>query len=360
MGQRGRPVQGLELSAEDRAELLLRLSRRDGVGDQQMRYQMILALADGESSNAIARRLQSSAQTVSKWRQRYLAQGIAGLSDAPRSGRPRTLSDERIQQVVDRVRQSSPDQLTHWSVRKMSAEAGVPKSAVQRIWSAFCVKPHLESTFNPSTDPHFVDQVREVVGLYMHPPQRVVALCVHEKRQIQGPDRASPGDRRSAATLTRPHDSPRNGTSSLFAALDLAIGKMSGALDPRHRAEALIRFLNAIDKDVPADLDVHLIMDNDGTRKTEAVRLWFAKRPRFHAHFTPTSASWLNLVECIFSASTENGIKRATPINVAELNHSIRHYIDQHSAHPKPFVWVQSAETIIETVGRAAGTVLDP
>lgn len=243
----------------------------------------------------------------------------------------------------------------------MSAEAGVPKSAVQRIWSAFGVKPHLESTFNPSTDPHFVDQVREVVGLYMNPPQRVVALCVHEKRQIQGPDRAPSGSPLNVGRpATRPHDSPRNGTSSLFAALDLVISKMSGALDPRHRAEALIRFLNAIDKDVPADLDVHLIMDNDGTRKTEAVRLWFAKRPRFHVHFTPTSASWLNLVECVFSASPENGIQRATHVSVADLNHSIRHYIDQHSAHPKPFVWVQSAETIIETVGRAAGTVLDP
>jgi transposase len=360
MGQRGRPVQGLEVSAEDRAELLLRLSKRKGVGDEQMRYRMILALADGESSNAIAVRLQSSAQTVSKWRQRYLAQGIAGLSDAPRSGRPRTLLDEKVQDVVDRVRQTKPDNATQWSVRKMSAVAGVPKTAVQRIWRAFCLKPHLESTFKLSTDPHFVDKVRDVVGLYMNPPQRAMVLCVDEKSQIQALDRTQPAlPLNIGRPATRTHDYKRNGTTSLFAALDVATGKVIGALKPRHRAEEFISFLNAIDKDVPADLDVHLIMDNYGTHKTEAVRAWFGKHPRFHVHFTPTSASWLNLVERFFSALTENWIKRGAHVSVTDLNNSIRHYLDQHNANPKPFVWRKSADTIIEAVGRAAGKLLD-
>ncbi len=356
MGQKGRPVQGLDVSAEDRAELSLMLAKRKGVGDEQMRCRMILALADGESSNAIAKRLGTTAQTVSKWRQRYVSHGIAGLSDAPRSGRPRTLLDDRVQDVVDRVRQTKPSNATHWSVRRMSDVAGVPKTAVQRIWSAFGLKPHLESTFKLSTDPNFVDKVRDVVGLYMSPPQRALVLCVDEKSQIQAQNRTQPGLPLSCGhPETRTHDYKRNGTTSLFAALDVATGRVIGALKPRHRAEEFISFLNGIDKAVPADLDVHLIMDNYGTHKTEAVRTWFGKRPRYHVHFTPTSASWLNWVERFFSALTENWIKRGAHVSTTDLNQSIRHYLDQHNADPKPFIWRKSADAIIEAVARAAG-----
>lgn len=359
MGQKGRPVQGLTLSAEDRAELVLRLAKRKGVGDEQMRYRIILALAENESGTAIAERLQTRTQTVSKWRQRFLDQGVAGLSDAPRSGRPRTLLDDKVQDVIDRVRQTKPADATHWSTRRMSKVTGVPKSAVQRIWKAFGLKPHLESTFKLSTDPHFVDKVRDIVGLYMNPPQRAMVLCVDEKSQIQALNRTQPGLPLSFGhAATRTHDYKRNGTTSLFAALDVATGKVIGALKQRHRAQDFISFLNAIDKEVPAELDVHLIMDNYATHKTEAVRIWFGKHPRYHVHFTPTSASWLNLVERFFSALTENWIKRGAHVSATDLNNSIRHYLDQHNDNPKPFVWRKSADTIIEAVGRAAGKLV--
>lgn len=359
MGQKGRPVVGLELSAGDREKLLSMLAKRKGVGDEQMRCRMILALADGESSNAIAKRLGTTAQTVCKWRRRFVSEGIAGLSDAPRSGRPRTLLDDKVQEVVDRVRQTKPSNATHWSVRQMSEATGVPKSAVQRIWSAFGLKPHLEKTFKLSTDPHFVDKVRDVVGLYMNPPQRALVLCVDEKSQIQAINRTQPGLPLNVGhAATRTHDYKRNGTTSLFAALDVATGKVIGALKPRHRAAEFISFLNAIDNAVPPDLDIHLIMDNYGTHKTEAVRAWFGKRPRYHVHFTPTSASWLNLVERFFSALTENWIKRGAHVSTADLNQSIRRYLDQHNANPKPFVWRKSADAIIEAVGRAAGKLV--
>ena len=283
MRKKGRPVKGLIVSAADREELMRVLAKRKGVGDEQMRCRVILALADGESSNAIAERLGTTSTTVSKWRRRFVDHGIAGLSDAPRSGRPRTLLDDKIQDVLDRVRQTKPAGATHWSVRLMSEVVGVPKTAIQRIWSAFGLKPHLESTFKLSTDPNFIDKVRDVVGLYMSPPQRALVLCVDEKSQIQALNRTQPGlPLDFGYTATRTHDYKRNGTTSLFAALDVATGKVIGALKPRHRAEEFISFLNAIDKAVPADLDVHLIMDNYGTHKTEAVRNWFTKRPRYH------------------------------------------------------------------------------
>jgi transposase len=355
----GKRLPALEICAADRAVLESRIAKRKGAADEVFRARIILAFADGEIATQIALRLGTKKHTALRWRHRFVRDGLLGLNDLPRSGRPRSLSDEKVQAVIDRVRQTKPDNATHWSNRKMSQATGVSKSAVQRIWKAFGLKPHLESVFKISTDPQFVEKVRDVVGLYIDPPQHALVLCVDEKSQIQALNRTQPGlPLNYGYPESRTHDYKRNGTTSLFAALDVATGKVIGALKKRHRAEEFISFLNAIDAQVPADLDVHLIMDNYATHKTRAVQLWLERHPRFTAHYTPTSASWLNLVERFFSALTENWIKRGAHVSVADLNRSITEYLDRHNADPKPFVWRKSADSIIESVTRAAGALV--
>jgi len=358
MATRGRPVAKLELSAEERAELRTRLAVRKGPADEKLRMRIVLACADGESGTRIAERLHTSVQTVSKWRRRYESFRFAGLTDAPRSGRPRSVLDEQVQEIVNRVRQTQPDDATHWSVRKMSAATGVSAPTVHRIWQAFGLKPHLVDTFKLSTDPHFVDKVRDVVGLYLDPPDRALVLCVDEKSQIQALNRTQPGlPLTFGKPATRTHDYKRHGTTSLFAALDVATGKVIGRLKRRHRSAEFLQFLKAIDASVPADLDIHLIMDNYGTHKTDKVRAWIAARSRYHVHFTPTSASWLNLVERFFSQLSEKWIKRSAHTSVEELEQSILHYIDQHNVDPKPFVWHKPADIILASVARAANAI---
>jgi len=308
MARTGRPPKLLTLTSEESAELTNRLKLRKAPADEKIRIRIVLACAAGESGAAIARRLQVSMQTVSKWRRRYEAYRFAGLSDAPRAGRPRTVLDEHVQAVVDKVRYTKPDNASHWSVRSMGAATGVSAPTVQRIWKAFGLKPHLQETFKLSTDPHFVDKVRDVVGLYLAPPDRALVLCVDEKSQIQALDRTQPGlPLNFGNPSTRTHDYKRHGTTSLFAALDVATGKVISQLKRRHRSAEFLQFLNAIDAAVPAEQEIHLIMDNYGTHKTEKVRTWFAARPRYHVHFTPTSASWLNLVERFLAKSARNG-----------------------------------------------------
>lgn len=355
MAKMGRPPAGLMISDAERAELRSRLARRKGPSDEKLRMRIVLALANGESSTSIAARLHTTAQTVSKWRHRFQQYRVAGLSDAPRSGRGRSVSDEQVQAIVDRVRQAQPENATHWSVRSMSAATGVSATTVHRIWRAFGLKPHLQDTFKLSTDPHFVDKVRDVVGLYLNPPDRALVLCVDEKSQIQALNRTQPGLPLSfGKPSTRTHDYKRHGTTSLFAALDVATGKVISQLKRRHRSAEFLQFLNAIEAAVPADQDVHLIMDNYGTHKTDKVRAWFAARPRYHVHFTPTSASWLNLVERFFSTLSEKWIKRGAHTSVTDLEASIRDYLERHNADPKPFVWRKGADEIIASVGRAA------
>jgi transposase len=355
MARTGRPITKLELSDGERAELCDRLAVRKAAADEKLRIRIVLSCADGESGSCIAQRLKTSIQTVSKWRRRYQAYRFAGLTDAPRTGRPRTVLDEQVQAVVDKVRQTKPDDATHWSVRSMSAATGVSAPTVHRIWRAFGLKPHLQATFKLSTDPYFVDKVRDVVGLYMAPPERALVLCVDEKSQIQALDRTQPGlPLTFGKPATRTHDYKRHGTTSLFAALDVATGKVIGQLKRRHRSAEFLQFLKTVDAAVPADLDIHLIMDNYGTHKTQKVRAWFAARPRYHVHFTPTSASWLNLVERFFGQISEKWIKRQAHTSVAELERSIEHYIDTHNADPKPFVWHKTADTILASVARAA------
>ena len=354
MARTGRPVTTLALTPQERAELMTHLAIRKAPADEKLRIRVVLGCADGQSGARIAKRLKTSIQTVSKWRRRYAAYRFAGLSDAPRAGRPRSVLDEQVQAVVDKVRQSKPDNATHWSVRSMSAATGVSAPTVHRIWRAFGLKPHLQTTFKLSTDPYFVDKVRDVVGLYLAPPDRALVLCVDEKSQIQALNRTQPG---LPLTFGKPatgtHDYKRHGTTSLFAALDVATGKVIGQLKRRHRSAEFLQFLKAIDAALPSDLDIHLIMDNYGTHKTDKVRAWFTARPRYHVHFTPTSASWLNLVERFFGQISEKWIKRNAHTSVADLEQSIRDYIETHNVDPKPFVWHKTADTILASVARA-------
>jgi len=354
-GRSGRPVTKLELSDSERTELHTHLAIRKAPADEKLRIRIVLSCADSKSGTRIAQCLKTSIQTVSKWRRRYEAYRFAGLSDAPRPGRPRTVLDEHVQVIVDKVRQSKPANATHWSVRSMSAATGVSAPTVHRIWRAFGLKPHLQTTFKLSTDPHFVDKVRDVVGLYLAPPDRALVLCVDEKSQIQALDRTQPGlPLTFGKPATRTHDYKRHGTTSLFAALDVATGKVIGQLKRRHRSAEFLQFLKTIDAAVPADQEIHLIMDNYGTHKTDKVRAWFAARPRYHVHFTPTSASWLNLVERFFGQISEKWIKPGAHTSVAELEQAICDYIDAHNANPKPFVWHKSADAILASVASAA------
>ncbi|MFC6839630.1 IS630 family transposase [Xanthomonas theicola] len=355
MARTGRPVTKLQITDAECAELKGRLRIRKAPEDEKLRMRIVLGCAAGESGNVIAERLQTTIQTVSKWRRRYEAYRLAGLTDAPRTGRPRSVDDEQVQQIVDKVRQSAPANATHWSVRQMSRQTGVSPATVQRIWHAFGLKPHLQETFKLSTDPHCVDKGRDVVGLYLAPPDRALVLCVDGKSQIPALNRTQPGLPLSfGKPATRPHDYRRHGTTSLFAALDVATGKVIGQLKPRHRSVECLRFLKTIEATVPGKQEIHLIMDNYGTHNTEKVGAWLAAHPRCHVRFTPTSASWLNLVERFFSQLSEQWIKRGAHTRVNDLEQAIKDYIDRHNENPKPFVWHKSADSIITRVAWAA------
>ncbi len=359
MPRTGRPVRKLVLTKDERHELENRLRVRKAPDDEKLRIRIVLGCSEGLSGKIMAERLKTSVQTISKWRRRFEAYRLSGLSDAPRAGRPRTVVDEQIQQVVNRVRQSRPKNATHWSVRSMSRETGVSATTVYRIWHAFGLKPHLQETFKLSSDPHFVEKVRDVVGLYLNPPDRALVLSVDEKSQIQALDRTQPGLPLSfGQPATRTHDYKRHGTTTLFAALDVATGEVIGQLKRRHRSAEFLQFLKTIDAAVPQDQEVHLIMDNYGTHKTEKVRAWFAAHPRYQVHFTPTSASWMNLVERFFGQISEQWIKRGTHTSVTDLERAIREYIERHNENPKPFIWHKSADSILASVARAAGILI--
>ena len=291
--------------------------------------------------------------TVGKWRRRFLAERVDGLRDEPRPGAPRTVEDARIEAVITRTLESQPDDATHWSSRSMARDSGLSVSTVQRIWRAFGLKPHRQETFKLSTDPDFVAKVRDVVGLYLSPPEHAVVLCVDEKSQIQALDRSQTVfPMRPGQAERRSHDYVRHGTTSLFAALDVATGQVIGKCYPRHRAEEFRRFLDEIEAAVPGDQEVHLIWDNYATHKTATIRNWVAKRPRWHVHLTPTSSSWLNQVERFFALLTERQIRRGVHRSVDELEAAINAFLDQHNADPKPFKWVKSADDILAAIER--------
>ena len=343
----------LELSASERSELLSLASRRKTAQALALRARIVLACAEGGENKAIAAQLGLDRQTVGKWRRRYVEQRADGLHDEPRSGAPRTVDDARIEAVIVRTLESLPPDATHWSSRGMAEASGLSVSTVQRIWRAFGLQPHRLETFKLSTDPNFVAKVRDVVGLYVSPPEHAIVLCVDEKSQIRALDRSQPMlPMRPGQPARRSHDYKRHGVTSLFAALDIATGKVIGQCFPRHRAAEFRRFLDEIETNVPKDLDVHLVMDNYATHKTPLIRAWLAKRPRWRVHLTPTSSSWLNQVERFFALLTERQIRRGAHRSVTELKADIDAFITKHNADPKPFRWTKSADHILASIER--------
>jgi transposase len=350
----------LQLSEEQRSTLLGWTRRRKTAQALSMRARIVLRASDGLTATAIAAEVQACIQTVSKWWRRFDEQGLDGLLDEPRPGQPRKLSDAQIEQVIVRTLESKPLAATHWSTRTMAAASGINQTAISRIWRAFSLAPHRSETFKLSKDPLFIDKVRDIVGLYMNPPERALLLCVDEKSQIQALDRTAPLlPMRPGQIERRTHDYARHGTTSLFAALDTKTGKIIGQNQQRHRSVEFRNFLDTIEGNVPEELDIHLIMDNYGTHKTKLIQDWLAKRPRFHVHFTPTSASWLNLVERWFALLTERQLRRGVHRSTKELKAAIDNFIEDHNRAPKPFIWHKTADQILDSVARYCERIND-
>src|SRR5919204_156885 len=333
-------------------EVLERWARRPKSSQAlAFRCRIVLAAAEGRSSKEIAAELGCNHNTVGKWRGRFARRGFDGLHDEPRPGKPRTISDEQVERVIVKTLEEQPRDATHWSTRSMAAASGMSQSAVSRIWRAFGLKPHQTEAFKLSPDPQFIDKVRDIVGLYLNPPEAAVVLCVDEKSQIQALDRSAPVlPLMPGVPERRTHDSVRHGTTNLYAALDVASGQVMADTSPRHRAEEFRRFLNLIDKSVPAQLDVHVVLDNSSTHKTPSIQRWLQRHPRFTLHFTPTYSSWLNLVERWFSELTIKQIKRSAHRSVRDLVASIRTWITNWNDNPKPFVWHKNADQILDSL----------
>ncbi len=353
MAERGRPKAKLELSDAERDELQRLARRRTSAQALALRARIVLACASGQTNAKVAEHERVSAGTVGKWRQRFVEHRLDGLVDEPRPGRPRTVTDDKVEEVVVKTLETTPKDATHWSTRSMAREVGLTQSAVLRIWKAFGLQPHRQDTWKLSRDPQFIDKVRDIVGLYLNPPERAVVLCVDEKSQIQALDRTAPILPMLPGTPQRAtHDYKRSGTSSLYAALDITTGKVIGALHSRHRAIEFKKFLQTIDREVPANLAVHLVLDNSSTHKTSAIRKWLAAHPRFHLHFTPTSSSWLNLVERWFGELTQKKLRRGAHRSVRQLNADIRAWIETWNVDPRPYVWTKTADEILDSIAR--------
>ncbi|MFE7276731.1 IS630 family transposase [Streptomyces sp. NPDC057623] len=349
MARTGRPKAELVLSVEERAALEGWVRRRSTPQAWALRCRIILACSDGMSHKDVGALVGMTGQSVGRWRARFVEHRIAGLGDLPRSGGPRSVSDERIAAVVKRTLESTPRNATHWSTRAMAKELGLSQSTVSRIWRAFGLQPHRSETFKLSTDPYFVDKVHDVVGLYLDPPERALVFCMDEKTQIQALDRSQPVLPMMPGVPQRvTHDFVRAGTTTLFAALEVATGKVIGSLHRRHRAEEFKKFLIKLDQEIPADLQVHLILDNYATHKTPAIKTWLIAHPRFHLHFTPTGSSWLNLVERWFAELTNKQIRRGVHKSVQALEEDIRTWIAAWNTDPKPYIWTKTADEILE------------
>jgi transposase len=352
MAERGRPKAPLVLTDEEQ-QTLQRWTRRAKTAQAlALRAKIVLACAEGATNKEVAEQLGIWPQTVGKWRGRFVARRLEGLSDEDRPGRPRTIADERVEAVIAKtLEEPPPNHDTHWSTRSMARATGMSQTAISRIWRAFGLKPHLTETWKLSTDPQFIDKVRDVVGLYLDPPERALVLCVDEKSQIQALDRTAPSLPILPTTPARhTHDYVRNGTASLFAALDVASGKVISQVHRRHRHQEFLKFLKTIDASVPAGLDLHLICDNYGTHKTPEIKRWLLRHPRFQLHLTPTYSSWLNLVERWFAELTNRKLRRSAHRSVAELKADINAWIQAWNADPKPFVWTKTADEILENL----------
>jgi transposase/transposase-like protein len=318
-----------------------------------LRARIVLESATGKNNVEIARELRIERGTVGKWRSRFATERLDGLLDEPRPGAPRKISDQQVEQILVRTLESRPADATHWSTRSLAKACGLSHMTVARIWRAFSLQPHRSETFKLSSDPLFIEKVRDIVGLYMNPPDHALVLCVDEKSQMQALDRTQPLlPMRPGQVERRTHDYKRHGTTSLFAALDVKSGKVIGECHRRHRALEFRKFLDTIDRNVPPKLDVHLILDNSSTHKTPSIRRWLARRPRYQLHFTPTSSSWLNLVERWFAELTQKQIRRGVHRSVRELEQAAASYIAAKNAAPRPFAWTKTADQILESLAR--------
>lgn len=342
----------LPLTPKQRQELLQIKKLRSTPQSVALRVQIVLGAADGIANKVLARRLSTSLPTVLLWRSRYQAEGLAGiLKDRPRPGRPKEILPDKEAAIVEATLRTTPKDATHWSVRSMAKQQGVSPATVQRIWKKHHLQPHRVETFKFSNDPQFVAKVRDIVGLYLNPPDKAIVLSVDEKSQIQALDRTQPIlPLRPGLPERRTHDYERHGTTTLFAALDVAAGKVIGQCQPRHRHQEFLRFLKQIDRATDKALDVHLILDNYGTHKHPQVKKWFAAHPRYHVHFTPTSSSWLNQVERWFAEITRKRIRRGTFRSVRDLTNAIQDYIRENNKDPQPFRWLASANSIVRKV----------
>jgi len=351
----GRPKAALVLTADERRELESLAHRSRSAPTIARRARIVLACAEGRENKTVARRLRMSPVTVCKWRARFVADRVAGLFDEPRVGAPRQIPDAKVEEVVIRTLETTPRGATHWSTRGMAKAMGFSHMTINRVWRAFGLQPHRTETFKLSPDPQLIEKVRDIVGLYMNPPDHAVVLCVDEKSQIQALDRTAPLlPMRPGQAERRTHDYRRHGTTSLFAALDTKTGKVIAEMHRRQRSVEFRKFLDRVDANLPPDVDVHLIMDNYGTHKTPLIHAWLAKRPRFHVHFTPTYGSWLNLVERWFAELTMKQIRRGAHRSVTELERAIRDFLDVHNEEPKPFVWTKTADEILASIARFA------
>jgi transposase len=353
MARRGRPTAELILTEEER-ETLTRWARRPKSAQRlALRARIVLACAGGASNTEVAAQLGITRPTVGKWRARFVADRLDGMVDEPRPGAPRKITDEQVERVVSDTLESTPRDATHWSRASMATHSGLSSSTIGRIWKAFRLQPHRAETFKLSTDPLFIDKVRDVVGLYLDPPERAIVLSVDEKSQVQALDRSAPVlPMMPGMPERRTHDYVRNGVTSLFAALDVATGQVISSLHRRHRSTEFRKFLNAIDQQVPTHLDVHLIADNYATHKTDIIQNWLAAHPRFHMHFVPTSSSWLNQVERFFGELTTKLLQRGVHTSVQALEADIRKWITNWNENPRPFVWTKTADEILEALGR--------
>jgi transposase len=357
-----RPKPELVLSDDERRTLTRWANRPKSTQRLALRARIVLACAAEPSNKAVARQLGVCRATVGTWRSRFVARRLEGLADEPRPGAPRTVTDEAVERVVTRTLEAMPTDATHWSTRRMAAASGLSQSTVGRIWRAFGLKPHRADTFKLSTDPYFVEKVRDIVGLYLAPPEGAIVLCVDEKPQVQALERTQPVLPMAPGRTERAtHDYTRHGTTSLFAALNVATGSVVGRCHRRHRHQEVLKFLGHVDAVLPKGpgVSVHVVLDNYATHKTPAVKRWFLRHPEYHLHFTPTSASWLNQVERFFAAITADRIRRGVFTSVPQLERAIADYLAEHNQNPRPFAWTADADSILDRIKRVCDRTSD-
>ena len=356
----GRPTKPLNVTPQEKEKLSMLARRPKSAQAIAMRARIVLGCGDGLSNGEVAKRLRITGATVCKWRERFRVERLEGLLDEPRLGAPRSITDARVEEVITKTLESMPANSTHWSTRLMAQKTGLSQTAIVRIWRAFGLQPHRVENFKFSKDPQFVEKVRDIVGLYLNPPDRAVVLCVDEKSQVQALNRTQPILPLAPGVPARQsHDYERHGVTSLFAALDVASGVTISSCYRRHRHQEFLRFLNDIDANLPGGFEVHLVMDNYGTHKVNKVRTWLARHPRYHVHFTPTSGSWLNLVERLFAEVTERCVRRGSHTAVRALEKAMLDYLDERNKDPKPFVWKADADLILGKVERLSKRISD-